>query len=654
MTERAWSGVAAEVSALAAEVRAGKVDVDGRVREALRGGDWETATQAMVAQVVAGAGRPRAEDVARVLPRLERLGEFLALVAALREQVCEVLVQLCGHERFARDAIGYSQWAIALAALHRFDGPRPPLIASLRQLAREPLLEKKAGRAAALLVALAADLGDAHLAALAKPWEANLDEAAEEDAVEIERSLEESPLHSLDGLESLPPLQLAPLTRKTTTKVGRNDPCPCGSGQKYKKCHGAGGADAAAPTEEGIDAAEVKRLPETQLLPLDPAKLRTTALAALVEQLMLLQHYDEAEAALAALAARPDAGEQERQLRAELLAELTMSGQLERARRHLPLTDRSRIASFALELELAAPGADRWAILEREALTAITDERGIAAVDLAYGMMHASPAVAVLLGRACLAFSTRANDLFQLLDEVERARDQLAIAPEDPAWDVLAALVERPTDKEPKPDAREVQRLRGALRALEAEKERLQRELRQRIAVAAPVSTETVDQAELRRLRAKVAELEALIREGNEQRLQLRQQLRMTMEQTNPTPAPRREEPLPDDEGESVEESARAPALPTFSARATSSLAEVPSRIAADALRLVGELCAGDPAAWRGVKQAKDMPRPLLMARIGIHYRLLFVREATALELLDVVPREGLDAALKRFRTHGP
>jgi len=23
-------------------------------------------------------------------------------------------------------------------------------------------------------------------------------------------------------------------------KIGRNDPCPCGSGNKYKKCHGAG------------------------------------------------------------------------------------------------------------------------------------------------------------------------------------------------------------------------------------------------------------------------------------------------------------------------------------------------------------------------------------------------------------------------------
>jgi preprotein translocase subunit SecA len=26
----------------------------------------------------------------------------------------------------------------------------------------------------------------------------------------------------------------------TVAKVGRNDPCPCGSGKKYKKCHGAG------------------------------------------------------------------------------------------------------------------------------------------------------------------------------------------------------------------------------------------------------------------------------------------------------------------------------------------------------------------------------------------------------------------------------
>jgi preprotein translocase subunit SecA len=44
---------------------------------------------------------------------------------------------------------------------------------------------------------------------------------------------------------NLPPGQKAPLpTGKTPTitreeeKIGRNDPCPCGSGKKYKKCHG--------------------------------------------------------------------------------------------------------------------------------------------------------------------------------------------------------------------------------------------------------------------------------------------------------------------------------------------------------------------------------------------------------------------------------
>jgi preprotein translocase subunit SecA len=30
-----------------------------------------------------------------------------------------------------------------------------------------------------------------------------------------------------------------PTIKREGKKVGRNDPCPCGSGKKYKKCHGA-------------------------------------------------------------------------------------------------------------------------------------------------------------------------------------------------------------------------------------------------------------------------------------------------------------------------------------------------------------------------------------------------------------------------------
>jgi len=34
-----------------------------------------------------------------------------------------------------------------------------------------------------------------------------------------------------------------PIAKKSSEKVGRNDPCPCGSGKKYKKCCGAGSND---------------------------------------------------------------------------------------------------------------------------------------------------------------------------------------------------------------------------------------------------------------------------------------------------------------------------------------------------------------------------------------------------------------------------
>ena len=29
--------------------------------------------------------------------------------------------------------------------------------------------------------------------------------------------------------------------RRAEPKIGRNDPCHCGSGKKFKKCHGASG-----------------------------------------------------------------------------------------------------------------------------------------------------------------------------------------------------------------------------------------------------------------------------------------------------------------------------------------------------------------------------------------------------------------------------
>jgi preprotein translocase subunit SecA len=44
-----------------------------------------------------------------------------------------------------------------------------------------------------------------------------------------------------DEGETVERASIAPSTpvHRDAPKVGRNDPCPCGSGKKYKQCHGS-------------------------------------------------------------------------------------------------------------------------------------------------------------------------------------------------------------------------------------------------------------------------------------------------------------------------------------------------------------------------------------------------------------------------------
>ena len=41
------------------------------------------------------------------------------------------------------------------------------------------------------------------------------------------------------SMVALPAEERDPQRPETWGKVGRNEPCPCGSGKKYKHCHGA-------------------------------------------------------------------------------------------------------------------------------------------------------------------------------------------------------------------------------------------------------------------------------------------------------------------------------------------------------------------------------------------------------------------------------
>jgi hypothetical protein len=164
-------------------------------------------------------------------------------------------------------------------------------------------------------------------------------------------------------------------------------------------------------------------------------------------------------------------------------------------------------------------------------------------------------------------------------------------------------------------------------------------------------------QRELRAQRQKVDELQAGIRKRNEERAALRRELADLIE-THRRSQPRQPEPTrgsePDEDegGDDLPEGTVHPVrLLRFRAAAEAAFESVPRDVAAIAMRTIGALAAGDAAAWRKVKQAKDMPRQVIIARVGIHHRLLLRTDERPLEVLDLVTRQIEDVALKRLRS---
>ncbi len=72
---------------------------------------------------------------------------------------------------------------------------------------------------------------------------------SEEKARYVAETCAEHGWHYIIGFEPDKPEDISDLEKmlnptqpKRSVKIGRNEPCPCGSGKKYKKCCGASGS----------------------------------------------------------------------------------------------------------------------------------------------------------------------------------------------------------------------------------------------------------------------------------------------------------------------------------------------------------------------------------------------------------------------------
>ncbi|HEY5949844.1 MAG TPA: SEC-C metal-binding domain-containing protein [Kofleriaceae bacterium] len=623
--------------------------------------EYEKAATLVLGRARAGE-RIAVDTIARVLPGIELPAITLALIAITAVDERARLLELVERRRFPQTKDACELEAIVLYAAWRAGAEVARLIPDVRRLSARPMSVESY----ALLATIAAAIDDPHVAAATKPIAPFAKEYAKHVAAD-----DKLMSASLDVvIASLPAEIETPratgFTVRAQKQVGRNDPCPCGSGLKYKKCC-ADKDDAAVAkpspvpglawdeflagdrlTAEHIEALELADLVRVQL-----PKLADDALAAAFQRLIVAREWTHAERVVSEAVRRGTADE----LRDELVVHLLECGEVARARDHVAQLPAELAKLFELELAIASGAEAGWHALVAAARGAATDR--LAAIDLAYALLRAEPALGIVAARACIG-AMHVDDPDLLLELVEDARDRMNVAPEDPAWDVLEAL----TDKTKAKPATDESKLTEALASSTARIDELERKLAAQRSELEQARTrpaaELMRAPEQRTGLERVAELEALIREGNAERRQLRKQLETATPAAAEEASARREGPRArrvtieegdDDVGDDVELGARSVAIPRFERRATDALADVPTAVASETMRTVGTLAAGDGFAWRSVKQAKDMTRPVLMARVGIHHRVLFRVEDGVLDVLDLITREQLLTTLKRLRS---
>jgi hypothetical protein len=636
--------------------------------------DYEQAATLVLGRARAGERIPT-ETIMRVLPGIELPAIAAALVAIVPAAERARLIELIERKRFPQKRDAGDLEAIVLYATWRAGAEIARVIPGLRRLSARTL----GVESYALLATIAAAIDDDAVARATKPIAAFAKEYAKQVA-EDDKMLGAT----IDKIIASLPAEIetpraAGFTVRAQKQVGRNDPCPCGSGLKYKKCcadkddtRGAAPSPIAGMSFEEFLAAgagkitleQIDELPLRDLVRVDASRLGHAPLRVACRRFIDAHEWAHAERLLDELGRRTtdesgdytdeDEVTAEADFRFELVSMALECGELEIARDHFNRLPPVLAAEFEVEIAIDDGPEQAWLGLCEVARRSLASTDPITDVGLAYSMLRAKPELGIYFARACVG-ALHLDDGETLLDAVEEARDRLNLPPEDPAWIVLDELAKQQPATAPVLDERVLAESTARIHELERTLAALRAELDH--ARTRPAA-ELVRAPEQRSgLEDRVRELEALIREGNAERRELRKQVHTAAAATIRSEGPRArrttvEETDDEDVGDNLEPGARGVTIPRFERRAIDALRDVPASVAAEAMRTIGTLAAGDGFAWKSVKQAKDMVRPVLMARVGIHHRVLFRVEDGALDVIDLITREQLLTTLKRLRAN--
>jgi SEC-C motif len=489
-----------------------------------------------------------------------------------------------------------------------------------------------------------------------------------------------------DRVLAAPARQLAhgATMRRAVAKVGRNEPCPCGSGKKYKQCciekdeerlHHS--SEVAGRTREEVDAepeahltaARLEKLMPYDLGRLDPVKIPAELVELYFAQLAGMGLHDRIAEAFEQLGF----SEKLENIWKFVLFFVTRAGRKDVAERMLRVRpDAARLEKDldpAARLLLAQDDPARiLALLEELSLRSLQTENSEALEKFAYGLVENSrlKALGIFVARSMVPLIEKKDASF-LFDRILEARDKLDLPPEDPFGDIMDRRFADHEDDHKKESeeirkaqqklnakVEEVRQLKESLAGMQKEITRQEQKRAvpmETIHAAAPVPT---DEPALKELRQKVDSLKSALKERHHERNDLRRELQQAhtdLEQLRQSPAS-----VPPDDAELEREDELllpqdAPEvhpvrLIEFPKGFQHVLAGFPRHVARAAVIMIGRLAAGEPAAFVGALRLKAVSN-VMRQRIGSDFRLLFRLHPDHLQVIDLINRKDLDRRIK-------
>ena len=480
--------------------------------------------------------------------------------------------------------------------------------------------------------------------------------------------------------------------RRPVPKIGRNDPCHCGSGKKYKKCCLQKDQElfydaspyagltrsqvmASPGLVEGTDI--INEMRSYQVKKLNPAELKDDQLFAAYRQADLYGLQDVALNMLLELKDRPEKHDFAVDHMRDLMFAALEAGNLELFRKieeYVPedeLYD-EHMRQFYLSMW---ENKDLLMIIEQQSQRALTDTNmmlGNNLVDVAYAFDKTYPALSIIFARAAMVERpTSFLDNEMLTEMIRNARTDLDLDTyADPIEDYLEwAMDKHDQDNELEEKEKEIAELKQKIsegRRVAVHKDRELREKEQELKAlskkleegggpgpAVSVQSEQTgrqsrNQENAARLKRRIEQLKMEIREQQQERRRLHQELESKeREETKGSLAEKKEqESHPNLGHEQDHEHFPAPKrvhIPFYTEQFKKSCQYIAPGIVAKALQAATGFATHDTQTLRQSKRLEKLPS-VYRIRVGINYRLMLRwKKGEELEVLDLIPREELD-----------